>query len=418
MGVSPGSPVSAANTNPAFLDANADDTAVGKISLANTLTESGDEVVNTQAAINAAIIATGALETDFAVGVTYTGAPASTVIDGQNHLQSIVRLAQKFDPSTGHSHSGSPGDGPAIDANALNNFNHWFVEYQKVDILNASGINVDVSSYFSGKIPGGNPTGVGVITDLPYNRVELGGKFVKDLFFDTQGSRIFGRLTAASGMSGYEWTLTFRSLSTFDGSEGDYIFPLADITLYYQEVFTQLTRPTIYDNPSVLTGGAGGGGGGSLAFKWYEVGPNAAYFSPPGEDQNLPTWRLEAGEDNTITGYLKVPESANTGVQLFLKVPYICNDNPPTTVLIKADTSVFHDGSDSADGPYSSTNVALETDGVSRYQYALIDITDSDGLIGGSVVSPGDILYCVLSRGTDTSTVPASVAADLAEITT
>ena len=57
--VAPGSPVSAGNTNPAFLDANGDDTALGRIDLANTLPESGSTVNNIQREANATSSFTG-----------------------------------------------------------------------------------------------------------------------------------------------------------------------------------------------------------------------------------------------------------------------------------------------------------------------------------------------------------------------
>lgn len=114
MGVAPGSPVSAANTNQAFWDSGNDDTAVGKYTVANTDMASGPTILNIQALMNANRIATGASESDFTLAVTYTGATPNVLIDGNSHKQALISLANKFDPSTGHTHSGTAGDGPNI----------------------------------------------------------------------------------------------------------------------------------------------------------------------------------------------------------------------------------------------------------------------------------------------------------------
>ena len=58
-GVSVGSPVSASNTNQAFIDSNGDDSTIGRLDLANTLSESGSTIVNTQRAHNAISSYTG-----------------------------------------------------------------------------------------------------------------------------------------------------------------------------------------------------------------------------------------------------------------------------------------------------------------------------------------------------------------------
>lgn len=79
----------------------------------------------------------------------------------------------------------------------------------------APGVNLPaastlaVTSSFTGKTPSGNATTSGVLTDAPYNRVEIralaDGKAVVD---PATGRTIFARLTQASSV----WTLTFYTL--------------------------------------------------------------------------------------------------------------------------------------------------------------------------------------------------------------
>lgn len=113
MPVVDGTPVDAANTNPAFLDAQNDDTALGRLTLANTLPESGASIANVQRGVNSLFDGTGINE-EGTTGTDYNG-PSGTVDNGDDHETAIGKLAALFEAATGHMHDGSQGGGGVID---------------------------------------------------------------------------------------------------------------------------------------------------------------------------------------------------------------------------------------------------------------------------------------------------------------
>lgn len=110
MGVTDGQAVSAGVTNPAFIDANSDDTGFGIITLANTDPLSGAIITNIQGLMNQLRISTGATET--APATTYTSSQRIQI--GDNYQTAISKLDTAFNLATGHKHTGVSGDGPAI----------------------------------------------------------------------------------------------------------------------------------------------------------------------------------------------------------------------------------------------------------------------------------------------------------------
>jgi len=109
MGVLDGQPVSAAITNPAFINKNVDDTMPNKLGFTRPL--SGPSIPDIQAAVNKLYTTTGASEST--TGTNYNATP-STIVNGTSHETALTALADKFDPATGHMHTGAPGDGPQI----------------------------------------------------------------------------------------------------------------------------------------------------------------------------------------------------------------------------------------------------------------------------------------------------------------
>jgi hypothetical protein len=110
MGVLDGQAVSAAITNPAFINKNLDDTMPNKLSFNRAL--SGSTIADIQAATNKLYTATGASEST--TGTVYN-APAGTIANGNSYQTALSTLAHKFDASTGHMHTGADGDGPLLD---------------------------------------------------------------------------------------------------------------------------------------------------------------------------------------------------------------------------------------------------------------------------------------------------------------
>jgi hypothetical protein len=236
-GVLDGQAVSAAVTNPAFLDANGDDTGVGKITLANTDPVSGATVDSLQKEHNSAASFMGkalnSVAGDLPAWTTsVVGAAGDSLFDRAD------ALTERFDSTTGHFHDGTAGEGPQIlavniDAVPLRGF-----VQQGADILGVTGSSSDVSSSFSGKTPGGSTSVEGVVTAAPENKViirQASGSSEDDAFLDALGNVVYGRITESAGV----WTLSYFVLIA--GVETVYSFASAsDVRYYYQEIFNPL----------------------------------------------------------------------------------------------------------------------------------------------------------------------------------
>lgn len=109
MGVLDGQGVNAAVTNPAFINKNINDTMPNQLGFTNP---SSPSIADIQKAANDLYTATGVSETQS--GTNYNATPG-TIANGANYQTSLGVLAGKFDPATGHFHTGAPGDGPILD---------------------------------------------------------------------------------------------------------------------------------------------------------------------------------------------------------------------------------------------------------------------------------------------------------------
>lgn len=244
MPVASGSPVSAANTNTQLLDATADDTALGKISLGNTDPVSGIAVSNVQQNINSIN--------------SYTGRPANTsttvvpawinndVGTASDTLKDRAdNLTAKFDASTGHKHTGLAGDAPPVSSVDLANVVLRGYVVRGIDITGATGGSTDVSLQFPIAVPSTSPTIKGIVVNAPYNKVILrddqGDKIVNG-----SGDEIYGRLTESSGV----WTLTYYYDNA--GTETAYSFGSAtDVQWYYQQLYNPITDAPVYSEYAV-----------------------------------------------------------------------------------------------------------------------------------------------------------------------
>lgn len=241
MGVFDGQAVSAAVTNPAFLDANANDVALGVIGLQNTTDPfSGPFLVNIQRAFNTLFTTTGATETT--AGTTYS-APASTITDGTSHQSALTALANKFHPSTGHKHTGAAGDAPPVSAIDVATVRlHGYIQ-QGTDLTGVVGTSTDVSTQMSGKT---NSTGItvkGVVVTAPNNKIvirQASGTNTDDEYKDAFGNIVYGRLTYSASV----WTLSYYV--EISGTETAYTFVSSDVRWYYQELFNPITDAPVY----------------------------------------------------------------------------------------------------------------------------------------------------------------------------
>lgn len=110
-GVTDGQAVNASVTNSAFLEKNGDDSTQYKLGLQKASGSGPILYDDIQLALNTLDTASGS--TQSVPGTVYSATP-STVADGDNYQTAVQKLANKFDPVTGHTHSGAAGDGPMV----------------------------------------------------------------------------------------------------------------------------------------------------------------------------------------------------------------------------------------------------------------------------------------------------------------
>lgn len=243
MGVVDGQPVSAAVTNPAFLDANADDTALGRLTLNDTVgnpTESGPSIANIQREHNSIASFVGK-----AINAAKDALPSwlSNVVGASTDTikQRADALTVQFDSTLGHSHDGSAGGGAPISAPNLSNVPLRGFFLQGANLTGVSGGSDDVTTELTGKTPSTGVAVEGVVVTVPYNRAVLRDTNGQE-FLDGSGNEVYGRVTESAGT----WTLTF--FVDIAGVETPYSFP-APVTVvwYYQELFNPMVNPPVYD---------------------------------------------------------------------------------------------------------------------------------------------------------------------------
>jgi hypothetical protein len=241
MGISDGQPVDAANSNPAWLDANADDTAIGRIDFANTNPASGPSVFNIQREINSLNSYTGRVS-----GSVYNANPAWTNnqigVSTDSVFTRVNAITGKFDGTTGHKHTGSTGDGPKIDDSGVTTPHQGFPQ-EAIALTGVTGGSTNVSTEFLTKSPSTGSAVKGVPSTAPYNKVFLKNTDTDDFYDDAFGNRVYGRLTNSGGLGG-TWTLTYYVLIATVETAYSFIGS-NNVSLFYQELFHPLeaTRP-------------------------------------------------------------------------------------------------------------------------------------------------------------------------------
>lgn len=260
-GVSDGQAVNQAITNPAFIYKNSDDTMANKLGFARLA--SGSSIADIQQAVNNIYSATGVSES--ATGTVYN-APASTIDNGDSYETALGKLADKFDPATGHMHTGAAGDAPPIDGSAIQGVPYMGFLEQGDDILGVTGSSTDVSSAMSGKTPSNDSVTLGVVVNSPKNKCRIliagTGSDAWQQIQDGSGNLVYGRISA-SAPTGGDWTLNYYSEQS--GSETAYSFGSStDLHWWYQELFDPMVSTAVYDPVIDLfapaSGGSGGGG--------------------------------------------------------------------------------------------------------------------------------------------------------------
>jgi len=239
MGVVVGSPVSASNTNQAFIDANNDDSTIGRLDLANTLSESGSTVVNAQRAHNAISSYTGMpLNSAKDVVPAWTNNDVGTSSDTLKAR--AESLTAKFNSTSGHKHTGAPGDAPQVESTFISNVPLRGSFLQGTDVAGVTGSSSDVSTLLTGKIPSSSSAVKGVVVVAPYNKVILRETNGTEII-DGAGNEVYGRLTYSSPT----WTLSYYSFVS--GVETSYSFSSSTtVVWYYQELFNPIVDAPVY----------------------------------------------------------------------------------------------------------------------------------------------------------------------------
>lgn len=249
MGVVDGTPVDAATTNPAFIDANADDTGQGKYTLANPAAESGPTLVNIQREHNSIASWVGKL-----INIAKDALPSWTNNEGFTPNESVTARADaltgSFNKTTGHAHDGTDGGGaPVQSASIAGVVLHGYVRQAPL-ISGVTGSSTDVSTEMTGKFPSAGDTIKGVVVLAPNNRVIIrqgSGPNINDEFVDGSGNIVYARLTESAGV----WTLSY--FVDISGTETAYSFlSSVDVLLYYQELFNPIFDAPIYSEFAVV----------------------------------------------------------------------------------------------------------------------------------------------------------------------
>ena len=230
------------NFNEAFVSRKVDSNTKGVVSLENeTEGYSGAFVSNPQGAINEVFDTIGQDGEQDANRKAY--ASENRISNGENRKEAIESLDSAFNETTGHKHTGAPGDAPQIEAGEIADVPLRGYFLQGVD-FDAEGESEDVSASLTGKSASLGSSQLGVVADFPNNKVLIrkgpNGQ-QDDQYVDDEGNVVFGRLTFSASV----WTLSFFVQN--GATEEPYSFPPnSPVRWYYQELFNPLVNPPVY----------------------------------------------------------------------------------------------------------------------------------------------------------------------------
>jgi len=237
-GVAPGSPVSASNTNQAFVDANGDDTFVGVLTAANTASATGPQIDNIQREHNSIASFVGK-----AINSIKNALPSWINNDvGTSSDDLFARtdaLTKKMNATLGHTHSGLSGDAPLLPSANVDNVPLIARIVRATDITSIGvGLSsIDVTSFVGAAVPSSGSTTKGWVVNAPYNKVIMRDDTGGEIVHSTGGEAVYGRLTYSASV----WTLTFYYLSS--GVETSYSFILThpNVQWYVQVLVNPIT---------------------------------------------------------------------------------------------------------------------------------------------------------------------------------
>lgn len=243
MSVNNGEAVEATLVNSRLLSRTTNTSTTGTLGLSNTSNvNSGSAIVNTQRAVNESMDTVGMTGEGDATRKNYSS--NNILSNGDSHKTSLGKVDAEFNASSGHAHTGGAGEGAPISAANLRNFNNFFAEFGSFTVTGAVGVDDVVTTQLTGKTSGGGVSAAGVITSAPNNKAWVRDTSSETFLEDANGQRVYGRITESGGV----WTLSYYTNEA--GVETAHSLTSTNITVYYLEVFTASTRPTIPSNPA------------------------------------------------------------------------------------------------------------------------------------------------------------------------
>jgi hypothetical protein len=241
MGVQDGQDVSAAITNPAFINKNIDDTTPSRLGLGSTVTAQGPSITWAQQQFNSICSALGlSINQAYNYLFTWTNNYVGTSTDSVfARVQALVAL---FSGSTGHTHSGVDGQGPQIVASTLASVPYKGYGIQGTNYTSTAANSDVVTSLLTGLPVSTSPTVLGVVSTTPYNKTILRNSTTGDDFKDTLGNTVYGRLTFSSTV----WTHSYYSVIA--GTETAYTFlATSPIEWFFQQIYNPMNGAPTYD---------------------------------------------------------------------------------------------------------------------------------------------------------------------------
>lgn len=232
--------------NQAFLARNGTQTdTIAKVDLNNGDAPSGSAIINLQRNINSLASAMG-ISPNQAYNLVITWLNTIVGSGSSNIVSKIEAIVERFHNSTGHDHTGTDGEAPRISALDLVNINKYIAQWQEFSKTGASGTSVVVNTEMSGKVAGGSTITTGVLTTAPDNRCWIIDSSTETFIEDAGGQRVYGRIT----WDGTDWKIFFYTNEV--GVETAHSLVSTNIRVYFPEVFTIETRPTIPSNPALF----------------------------------------------------------------------------------------------------------------------------------------------------------------------
>ncbi len=319
MSVNNGELANATTFNTSFVSKEVDSTVAARVNLNDALSESGASAANVQRELNSLNSFAGKT-INTAKDVKPSWVNNDVGASANNLFERADALTLEFNAASGHTHSGASGEGGPISATYLADFNRYFAIRQSFNVNNANGNSTGVATQMIGKSPGGDTSTAGVVTSSPYNKVVIVEAATLTGVEDAQGQRVYGRLTESAGA----WTLTYYTNEA--GVETAHSLTTTNITVFYNEVFDQETRPTFNEDAGFVTL--------DLTADIADAASGNRGLVSTGTQQFLGSKSILG--DLTVTGAITASGAIRSNTSLILEEP----DSGTNTITIKADTAL------------------------------------------------------------------------------